>query len=173
MLAHQVRSSFLTITVATGLMLVGFVVCAAGTTKKPLSAHKRQGIPSFAINFYRSIAGTQDSSKNIAVSPLSLEASLTVVHEAAGGSTQTEIAAVLATASMSSVKFYEKMRAINQTSDAGCTVLSASGMYLEKTYGSQHVVLQRFGTTELGYVDFIQQAELNPSDNQPIRSRDH
>ena len=122
-----------------------------------------QDLSTFTANLYNAIAATQDRGKNIAISPYSADAALSMAYFGAGGATQSELAAALGINSSSSVtQVAEKFNSINADSPS-YTLQSANGVFVQQTFpiekGFQATVTGEFGAN-ISSVDFAGKADV-------------
>ncbi|OQV19908.1 Serpin B8 [Hypsibius exemplaris] len=115
----------------------------------------------FAVELYKSVAKTGGPDKNVALSPFSAEAALTMTYVGAAGTTKSELASVLGLGDDGVASLARNFKSINAGSQ-DYVLQSANGIFLEKTYEIlsefRSSVMDDFGAN-ISTVDFVKQAD--------------
>ncbi|OQV19906.1 Serpin B9 [Hypsibius exemplaris] len=115
----------------------------------------------FAVELYKNVAKTSGTDKNVALSPFSAEAALSMTYVGAAGTTKSELASVLGLGDDGVATLARKFKSINAGSQ-DYVLQSANGIFLEKTYkilsNFRSSVTNDFGAN-ISTVDFVKQAE--------------
>jgi len=120
-----------------------------------------QDLQKFAVGLYKNIASTSQPGQNIAISPFSADAALSMTFVGAAGATKSELGSSLGVNDNTAGSLAQKFKSVNAAS-ASYTLQSANGIFLEKTYdilpAYRGKVVNDFGAN-ISSVDFANQAE--------------
>ncbi|OWA50951.1 Serpin B6 [Hypsibius exemplaris] len=148
-------------------VVLGAVVGARDSSRdrRPIHASRQlDGIPTFAVDLYKNLVRLATSqAANLAISPFSAEAALTLAFHASNGETKTEISRVLGGASANASDFGQKISSVNvRISPATYTLQTANGLFFDESYeldqANRNRLAQKF-VAHIESLDFHGKAE--------------
>jgi serpin B len=121
-----------------------------------------QDVSDFTISLYKNLGASTGPGENVAISPFSLEAALSMTFVGARGTTQSELGAALGINQNLVGWVAEKFKSVNAASGPSYMLKSANGIFLEQTYPIRPefrgIVTRDFGAN-ISAVDFVNQGE--------------